>query len=207
MNVSFSPDAFLNEPQVEKRRHSNSWRFHQEQTVEPTKRKTSFHAEEVSFGKLHTGLCVASLEQLVCQTIPEATGKDGSEFEGLAKRSKEGRLQADDLLYVADWLLEILDDSSSRLLSPCNVADIHSFIGLIRQNNGEHETAQRSYLSAVYIIASLQLPKHKDRLAVSLYRLGKSYGKTGNLLQMRETFDRAFGVYNNNHNKATGESS
>jgi len=125
MNVSFSPDAFLNEPPLEKKASQQQLEISSGKTVEPTKRKTSFHAEDISFGKLHTGLCVASLEQLICQTIPETTGNGGSEFEGLANRSKEGRLQADDLLYFADWLLEILDDSSSRLLSPCNVAEIH----------------------------------------------------------------------------------
>ena len=56
------------------------------------------------------------------------------------------------------------------------LSDIHSFIGLIRQLNGEFKASQRAYVTAAWVA---QRADKQEQLATSLYRLGASIGRTG----------------------------
>lgn len=142
-----------------------------------------------SLDKLNTELDIVALENLLCHTIPEATGDRFScfQFRGLSMRHNES-----ELAQAADWLLSFLDDKSSQNLSPHVLSDVHSFIGLIRERNGEYESSHAAYVSAAWIAQRTE----KEQLAVSLYRLGTLYGKKGCPQQMVATMKKACAVYN-----------
>ena len=147
-----------------------------------------------AFGKMETGLNHGALEQMLCRTIPEVTGNtSGLQFRGIATRCWENKHDSkEELLAVVDCLSDFLDDPSSQHLSAAILSDIHSFIGLIRHLNSEFRASQRAYVSAAWIA---QHVVEKKQLAASLYRLGTSFGKTGNHHQMMSTLEKAYAVW------------
>jgi hypothetical protein len=142
--------------------------------------------------KIANRMSLSNLEKLICVTVPERIGthsgsSDG--FRGLAKRCSEKDAE---LLIVADWLLDVLNDTSSRTLSAGTLADIHCFIGLIREWNCEYHSSQKAFIYATWISKGA---KRKEHVAVSLFLLGQSYGRTGQKEEMRSTIQRASEIY------------
>lgn len=140
---------------------------------------------------------LVSLEDLLCQKIPKETSGGSTatkatttthRFAGLSTRCATN---ADELTEVADWLLNFLGTSQSQQLSTTALAEIHTFIGLIRQRDGEYLSSQRAYVSAAWISRNTE----KAALAASLFRLAKSYGKTGDKRKMRATLQQAYDMY------------
>jgi tetratricopeptide (TPR) repeat protein len=75
------------------------------------------------------------------------------------------------------------------------VAEIHSFIGLIKEVHGNYDLACQSYVKALWIASQATAPQNnkftKDQLAVILCRLGNAYGRSGNYEQMQYLLDKA----------------
>jgi tetratricopeptide (TPR) repeat protein len=110
-----------------------------------------------------------------------------------------------ELSCAAEWLSTVLDGPFSQQLSPSEVAEFHSFIGLIKEEHGHYDLACQSYVKALWIASQSQATSpapqsnnfpSKDQLAVILCRLGKAYGRTGNYEQMRHLLDKAADVVN-----------
>jgi hypothetical protein len=196
MHIASTPDVSV----TPRARRSSSWRS---SSYKVLRRKhlrllssdSSTALLNDAFGKMNAGLNLGALEQMLCSTIPKVTGNiTGLQFQGIATRCSEtnDNVSKEELLAVADWLGDFLGDSSSQQLPAGILSDIHSFIGLIRQLNGEFISSQRAYVSAAWIA---QRVVEKDQLAVSLYRLGTSFGKSGHHLQMISTLEKAYAVW------------
>lgn len=117
-----------------------------------------------------------------------------SEFEGLAARYRAyGRDSCQDELANAVILL-----SSSLSVMPnlptLIVYDIHSLIGLIREHQGGASSAIQPLLKAFWIASSTEdIPD--EQLAVTLHRLGRAYGESGNCSQGKSLLVKAIQIY------------
>jgi tetratricopeptide (TPR) repeat protein len=161
--------------------------------------------------KRSVGLKLEDLEDMLCHTIPKLAGetKQGLHYAGLASRHQSstndwsGACKAE-LSCAAEWLSTVLDGPFSQQLSPSEVAEIHSFIGLIKEVHGNYDIACQSYVKALWIASQSQAtctaPKNndfsKDQLAVILCRLGNAYGRTGDYEQKHYLLDKAADVIN-----------
>jgi tetratricopeptide (TPR) repeat protein len=144
------------------------------------------------------GLKLEDLEDMLCHRIPKVTGEDdGLHYAGLASRCQSSGLSVckAELSCAAIWLSTVLDGPFSQLLSPSEVAEIHSFIGLIKEVHGNYDLACQSYVKALWIASQACAPQNKnftkDQLAVILCRLGNAYGRSGNYEQMQYLLDKA----------------
>jgi hypothetical protein len=152
--------------------------------------------------KIVTSLNVEHLENLVCRSIPLHTGDMGGlRFQGLAKRFADFKFQpscspcSQELEQVADWLGDFLDSTNSRRLPVASLSEVHSFIGKIREDGRNYQAATRSFVAALWML-SQQTPAElsEEQLAITLYRLGSSYGRIGDHVQMKATLKRAFAL-------------
>lgn len=140
-------------------------------------------------------------EKLECLLLALCALSDNSDlaamasmFEGLAVRyRKQGRqgCQAELLNVVA-----LLSSSLSTLpdLSTLMVYDIHSQIGLIREFQKGPSSAIQPYLKAFWI-ASATEDISEEILAITLHRLGRVYGASGNCLQGKSLLLKAIQIY------------
>jgi tetratricopeptide (TPR) repeat protein len=147
------------------------------------------------------GLKLEDLEDMLCRTIPKLTGEnEGLHYAGLVSRwqSKDWGVCKAELSCAAIWLSAVLDGQFSHLLSPSEVAEIHSFIGLIKEVHGNYDFACKSYIKALWITSQASAPHNfpKDELAIILYRLGNAYGRSGNYGQMQYVLDKAVEINN-----------
>lgn len=154
---------------------------------------TNFDASETKcdLGSLEH-LDLTALELLLCEKIPRATGKftPTHRFSDLATRHCQENPQ--EIIEAADWLLNFLDSSQSQHLSKVDLAQAQTFIGLIRQQTGQYRSSQQAYVNAAWIARNSE----REVLASSLFRLAKSYGKTGEKRKMRATLQQAYEVFN-----------
>jgi hypothetical protein len=144
------------------------------------------------------GFKLEDLEEMLCETIPKLAGEEeGLHYAGLASRcqSSDWGVCKADLSCAAEWLSTVLDAPFSQELSPSEVAEIHSFIGLIKEVHGNYDVACQSYVKALWIASHTQAtaPQNfpKDQVAVILCRLGNAYGRNGNHEQMQYLHDKA----------------
>jgi tetratricopeptide (TPR) repeat protein len=142
------------------------------------------------------GLKLEDLEDMLCHTIPTLTGEEeGLHYAGLASRceTNDWSVCKAELSGAAEWLSTFLDGPFSQHLSRSEVAEIHSFIGLIKEVHGNYDFACQSYVKALWIASQATAPQQfpKDQLAVILCRLGNAYGRTGNYEQMQYLLDKA----------------
>lgn len=118
----------------------------------------------------------------------------GSEFAGLAAHYREyGAKSCQDELSNAIALLSA-SLSASPDLPTLIVYDIHSLIGLIREGQAGPSAAIQHYLKALWIASSTEeIPR--EQLALTLHRLGRAYGRSGNSRQGKSLLAKAIQIY------------
>jgi hypothetical protein len=152
--------------------------------------------------RLKTKLEIEILERLVCRTIPAISGSvERKQFEGISIRCSDQVTDQfnirTELVAIADWLTNLLAAETQEHLPLGIQFQIHGIIGLFEQESGHHESATRSYLTAVWIAHRQLEDKCFDRrnVAASLCRLAYSYGKLGKQRQMLSTMKQAMTIY------------
>jgi hypothetical protein len=104
-----------------------------------------------AFARMTVGLDLVKLEQLVCTTIPNATGnRTGSHFRGLASRCCHNKT-AEEIEQVLFWLQDVVRDDSSIRLPTQALRDIHCYIGLIYKWHGQREASLKALVSAAWL--------------------------------------------------------
>jgi tetratricopeptide (TPR) repeat protein len=139
------------------------------------------------------GLKLEHLEDMLCHTIPKLVGgQAGRHYTGLASRSQSGDwgVCKAELSCASEWLSTVLDGRFSQQLSSSEVAEIHSFIGLIQEVHGNYDSACKSHVKALWV-ASQATDFPEDQRAAILCRLGNAYGRTGNYEQMQHLYEKA----------------
>jgi hypothetical protein len=142
------------------------------------------------------GLKLEDLEDMLCHTIPKLAGEEeGLHYAGLVSRCQSNAWSVckAELSCAAIWLSTVLDRPYSQQLSPSEVAEIHSFIGLIKEVHGNYDLACQSHVKALWIASQATAPQNfpNEQLALILCRLGNAYGRTGNYNQMQYLLDKA----------------
>jgi tetratricopeptide (TPR) repeat protein len=139
------------------------------------------------------GLKLEHLEDMLCQTIPKLVGgQAGWHYAGLASRSQSSdwNVCKAELSCASEWLRTVLDGRFSEQLSSSEVAEIHSFIGLIQEVHGNYDSACKSHVKALWV-ASQATDFPEDQRAAIFFRLGNAYGRTGNYEQMQHLYEKA----------------
>ena len=171
----------------------------------------------------NVGLNVEKLEHLLCVTLPQVMSEDDEanvssletdQFRNLAEicRQKDDVSRAA-LTEASEWIRFFLTNlnqpENDRRLAPELTAELHSYIGLIREIRGDTMSAIQSYTKALWLLnrakAALErssfttqsksdknVEEHLGRqLAKAMYRLGGAYGRLGEYTKMQELIDRA----------------
>jgi len=172
------------------------------------------------------GLNVEKLENCLCQAIPEilqSPNLDTDKFQGLADMCKtKSDVSRAALEEASDWMSSFLSrpsalsPRSSRTmidLPPELTAELHSYIGLIREIQGDTNAAIRSYTKALWILNRARLSwEHGENLdddehafllnqqmALALYRLGAAYGRFGDYVKMQDLLNKAESLQQEEH--------
>ena len=150
-------------------------------------------------GALDTSLHYGKLEELLCVRIPSYSSKIKSvRFRGLADKSS--RRKQDLTQPIICFLEDTLASSESKEFSFEVLVDIHSFLGVLYELQGDSQSAIDYFMSALWLLhkpfksRATTLSKGYDlntHVAINLYRLGAAYGKLGHMERMHETYDRA----------------
>lgn len=129
------------------------------------------------------------LELLATWFIPRTTeDQSGLVFRGLASRNDRSELE-----YMCIWLVNLVTKESSSGSLPSDVlAEVHFFIGLIREELQDYPAAVQSFVNCLFLQSQNQEPAEK--VAKTLYRLGNSYGRIGKAKEKKSNWKRAFAL-------------
>lgn len=129
--------------------------------------------------KLCVGLNVDELEYLLVDVIPNYTNDEelvttSQRYHGLSSRYRSHGFRLND--NESDEIIIILSEflmSSSQTLPLTSVAQIHTFLGLIKGEKNLHKSAGQSFLKALYLYNS----KSSSSILTSLtaHRLALAY--------------------------------
>lgn len=148
-------------------------------------------------------LDVRRLEELICIDIPKQLDMPLQEqykfharrFQGniaINKEMKSSRSLAQ-LLNVEDLFSILINEPYSAQLSQSTLAEIHYFLGFIEDLSAEYDQARESYVRAVWL-SSHGVKSSDYVLSAALYRLGKWYGRKGDVVQMESIMKRALDI-------------
>lgn len=124
------------------------------------------------------------LELLATWLIPQTVADtSGLVFRGLASRADRTELGC-----MCSWLVHLV--ATSVDLPTDVLAEVHFFIGLIREEFQEYPAATQSFLNCLFLQS--QQKEDPEKVAKTLYRLGNSYGRQGLLDEKKSSWKRAF---------------
>eukprot|EP00521_Asterionellopsis_glacialis_P012429 CAMPEP_0195292948 /NCGR_PEP_ID=MMETSP0707-20130614/11288_1 /TAXON_ID=33640 /ORGANISM="Asterionellopsis glacialis, Strain CCMP134" /LENGTH=227 /DNA_ID=CAMNT_0040353545 /DNA_START=104 /DNA_END=787 /DNA_ORIENTATION=- len=150
-------------------------------------RRKSPHCESIE-------LNYEKLEKLLIDTIPyHLTDWNDSEFVGLAASRQENDSLAPE---ATDVVLNALAGAVQHPGLPVQVvASVHTYIGLLRQSQGEYLCAIDSLMKALWLETSSFDPEDGIQVGLTLHRLAIAYRKNGNPKQAITLLDKAMLIY------------
>mmetsp|Transcript_1675 Transcript_1675/g.2274 ORF Transcript_1675/g.2274 Transcript_1675/m.2274 type:complete len:229 (-) Transcript_1675:147-833(-) len=146
------------------------------------------------------GLQYDKLEKLLVETIPDhltdwnnSENWNGSKFAGLTAATQENEGLAPE---VTDAVLNALGEAVQHPGLPVQVvACVHTYIGLLRQSQGEYLCAVQSLMKALWLETSSFHPEGGAQIGLTLHRLAVAYRKNGNNKQAISLLDKAMQIY------------
>lgn len=152
---------------------------------------------------LNCGLDLDQLERFLRFTLPryctdvELATMSTETFDGLARRCSSNGPDArcNDLMNAATVMDTFIRVSPALPISV--VFETHSLIGLTRESVGEYTMSTLAFMKALWIASSA--PEEVIRplfLAVTLHRLGRAYGLSGNSEEAKYLLLKACDHYN-----------
>jgi hypothetical protein len=130
------------------------------------------------------------LELLATWFIPRTTDdQSGLVFRGLATRKDRTELE-----YVSIWLVNLVAASQTGPdLFPIDVlAEVQFFLGMIREEMDDFAGARKAYTACLALQTQNEDPP--ERVAKTLFRLGKSQGRMDQPDEKKSSWKRAFAM-------------
>jgi tetratricopeptide (TPR) repeat protein len=165
--------------------------------------RTANSIRRQALSSLSIGLALDRLGKLLCQTLRQHSNDNDlrmmavSSHQSLLHRTNE--VESCRLECCRDELSQIDDVLDAFITSTANlpatvVFEVHSLRGLVQETLCRHKLASQSYLKALWIAsATAQIPK--EQLAITMHRLGKSYGANGDYKEATALLQRSLSEY------------
>ncbi|GAX23349.1 hypothetical protein FisN_15Lh065 [Fistulifera solaris] len=130
------------------------------------------------------------LELLATWFIPRTTDdQSGLVFRGLATRKDRTELE-----YVSIWLVNLVGKSEAGPdMFPIDVlAEVQFFLGMICEEMNDYAAAKKAYTACLLLQTQNEDPP--ERVAKTLFRLGKSQGRMDQPEERKSSWKRAFAL-------------
>jgi hypothetical protein len=132
------------------------------------------------------------LELLATWFIPRTIDdQSGLVFRGLATRKDRTELE-----YVSIWLVNLVASFMTKAgpdMFPIDVlAEVQFFLGMIREEMDDYAAAQKAYKACLLLQTQNEDPP--ERVAKTLFRLGKSQGRMDQPEERKSSWKRAFAL-------------
>ncbi|CAB9512681.1 expressed unknown protein [Seminavis robusta] len=162
--------------------------------MEVLSRSLSERIRRNSFSGVTVKLVFQELENFLMFLVAEYT--QDAEIAAVARENFSGlatRTHTDDELNEIVEMFGAILNGSDQELPPKAVAQIHSYVGLLRVQQRRYACSIQSYLKALW----LQTSSTRDPLniAITENRLGLSYGMSGNLPQAISLLEKSLEHY------------
>ena len=139
------------------------------------------------------------LEYLLCVIIPRATGDIQfiAKFSGLAHYCQHAAYANSEAVEVIERLNSLIANPVAHQFTISELAEIHSFIGLLLEFVGNPAEAIQCHINALWLvlrpIKGLSV-ENEHQTCMIMLRLAMAYGRTGNISQRDYLLDKAAAI-------------